>query len=293
MHNSAFRYCAAFTFILCIFCFLGAFNIKVSANSTQGVVNANGGINMRAEASTESEVLTVIPNKTELNILEMKSGWSLVEYAGSRGYVYNQYILINRAGVLYRSRTISRPHAADPTLFSETADAGGALIIDETKMSDPLLPKGPESTMEDSFLYDGYFLFDEEYTPPPYSSAIDELLAFASEYLGTPYASGGTSPKGFDCSGFTYYVFSNFGYSLNRTAAGQSSNGTAVSRSELQPGDLLFFTNGGSGIGHVGIYTGGGMMIHAVKPGVALKYDTIESGYYNKNYVGASRIIGE
>lgn len=115
------------------------------------------------------------------------------------------------------------------------------------------------------------------------------VVATAKSYIGSSYVYGGSSPSGFDCSGFTSYVYKQFGITLNRTAAGQYSNGTAVSRSELREGDLVMF--GKSGINHVGVYIGGGRMVHAANPSRGVTTDTINSGYYNNNYVGARRIF--
>lgn len=115
------------------------------------------------------------------------------------------------------------------------------------------------------------------------------VVATANQYIGSRYIYGGTAPSGFDCSGFTSYVYKKYGVSLNRTAAGQYSNGVAVSKGELQPGDLVMF--GKSGINHVGIYIGGGKMIHAANPSRGVTTDTINSGYYGTNYVGARRIL--
>ena len=116
------------------------------------------------------------------------------------------------------------------------------------------------------------------------------VVAKAKSYIGYKYVYGGSSPStGFDCSGFTSYIYKQFGVSLNRTAAGQYSNGTAVSRANLQPGDLVMF--GKSGINHVGIYIGGGMIVHAENSSTGVTTDTINSGYYNNNYVGARRIF--
>lgn len=98
-----------------------------------------------------------------------------------------------------------------------------------------------------------------------------------------------SGPNSFDCSGFTSYVYRQHGISLNRTAAGQYSNGTAVARNNLQPGDLVMF--GKSGINHVGIYIGGGNIVHAANRQRGVTIDTINSGYYNNNYVGARRVI--
>ena len=82
--------------------------------------------------------------------------------------------------------------------------------------------------------------------------------------MGYSYLYGGESPEeGFDCSGLVFYVYQQFGYSLNRTAADQASNGVAVEHSALEPGDVLCFYNNGSYIGHSGIYIGGGEYVHA------------------------------
>lgn len=116
------------------------------------------------------------------------------------------------------------------------------------------------------------------------------IVEYAAQFLGTPYVYGGSSPSGFDCSGFVSYVYSSFGYKLNRTAAGQNSNGIWVARENLIPGDLVLFNTSG-GISHVGIYVGNDTFIHAVKPGVALRYESLSSAYYSSRYVSARRII--
>jgi cell wall-associated NlpC family hydrolase len=107
------------------------------------------------------------------------------------------------------------------------------------------------------------------------------------QYLGIPYQWGGESPStGFDCSGFTYYVFSRVGVSLPRTVSTQYGVGVSVSRSQLQPGDLVFF----NGLGHVGIYIGGNQFIHSPHTGDVVKISSI-TGYYSSNWVGARRVL--
>ncbi len=105
------------------------------------------------------------------------------------------------------------------------------------------------------------------------------------QYLGTPYVWGGASPRGFDCSGFTMYVYAQVGVSLPHNAATQYGMGVPVSRSDLQPGDLVFFY----GLGHVGLYIGGGSFIHAPHTGDVVKISSL-SGSYASSFVGARRI---
>lgn len=115
------------------------------------------------------------------------------------------------------------------------------------------------------------------------------LIDEAAKYLGTPYVWGGTTPNGFDCSGFMQYVCSKNGISINRVADDQMKNGTPVRKDQLEPGDLVFFGSGGYA-SHVGMYVGDGMMIHSPSTGKSIMYSDITSGYYSSRYIGARRV---
>jgi peptidoglycan DL-endopeptidase CwlO len=122
--------------------------------------------------------------------------------------------------------------------------------------------------------------------PPP--SKYGGVVGIAMQYLGTPYVWGGASPGGFDCSGFAMYVYAQVGISLPHNAAMQySSVGVPVSRDDLQAGDLVFF----DGLGHMGIYIGGGQFIHAPHTGDVVKISSLYDSWYASTYYGAKRVL--
>lgn len=125
-----------------------------------------------------------------------------------------------------------------------------------------------------------------------FAAAGDDIVSYAKKFIGVPYVRGGSTPKGFDCSGFTQYVIGQFGGSIPRTTAGQYSSGTKISKAELRPGDLVFFkpSAGSSRISHVGIYVGGSKFIHSPKPGENVEISDLSSRYNVSHYYGAVRV---
>lgn len=109
----------------------------------------------------------------------------------------------------------------------------------------------------------------------------NEAVRIAESYIGVPYVWGGTTPKGFDCSGFVQYVYRQMGISINRVAADQANNGYYVAKEDLQPGDLVFFKKAGRAIHHVGMYVGNGKYIHAPSTGRSICIENMtRSDYY-------------
>ncbi|MGH2936460.1 MAG: NlpC/P60 family protein [Gaiellaceae bacterium] len=127
---------------------------------------------------------------------------------------------------------------------------------------------------------------DPGYSAPP--SQYSGVVSIAMQYLGVPYVWGGSSPAGFDCSGFVAYVYAQVGVSLPHYTGAQWLAGVPVSRSDLQPGDLVFF----DGLGHVGIYVGGDQFVHAPHSGDVVKIDSLSEAWYASTYDGARRITG-
>ena len=119
----------------------------------------------------------------------------------------------------------------------------------------------------------------------------ESLVSYGKKFMGVPYVFGGTTPRGFDCSGFTQYVYKSEGITLPRTAEQQYKIGKAVSKSQLVPGDLVFFANTYKpGISHVGIYAGGNMVLNATSSkGIALV--SLSNSYWGPKYAGAKRVI--
>ena len=113
------------------------------------------------------------------------------------------------------------------------------------------------------------------------------VVGVALSYLGTPYVWAGASPGGFDCSGLVMYAYSQVGISLPHSSYAMWGDGTPVPRDQLEPGDLVFF----DGLGHVGLYIGGGQFVHAPQTGDVVKVSNLDDGWYASSYVGARRIL--
>jgi cell wall-associated NlpC family hydrolase len=162
-----------------------------------------------------------------------------------------------------RARLAAQQAAAAAASTPAPAQTAPAAVFD-----DPLVEPGPA----------------EATAPPP--ARYGGVVGIAMQYLGTPYQWGGAAPGGFDCSGFVMYVYAQIGVSLPHNAAAQYGYGSPVSRDQLQPGDVVFF----DGLGHNGIYIGGGQFIHAPHTGDVVKISSLSDSWYASAYVGARRM---
>ena len=124
------------------------------------------------------------------------------------------------------------------------------------------------------------------------NSKASKIVSLAKSKVGNKYVWGSTGPSTFDCSGLVYWCYKQLGITLPRTSKEQSKYGKSVSKSNLQEGDLLFFSTNGTGqVSHVGIYVGGGKMVHAANSRSGVRYDNIDSSYYKRTYKNSRRVL--
>jgi peptidoglycan endopeptidase LytE len=133
----------------------------------------------------------------------------------------------------------------------------------------------------------------KQYVPPSRSGdVVNDLVNYAATFLGTRYRWAGESPAtGFDCSGFTKFIFGQFGVSLPHSAAAQNACGVPVLRGEIAPGDILLFHTLSPGIDHAAIYCGNGKFIHASSRAGCVRSNAISEDYWNTHFVAARRVL--
>ena len=271
--------------------------------------------NLRSAPDADSEMTDVLFNGSLCTLVEQVGDWYQVEYGDLTGYIYAPLTSATNDETDGSTEIETQSEAVERIEAEEAAAAAAAEeAARESHHSDP----APEPVYNDEPEYDEPDYEEPEYEEPEYeepeyeepeyeepeyeepsydSSTGSEIVDIALNYLGVPYVYGGTSPYGFDCSGFVQYVYSQCGYYISRTAQPQYSDGYYVSYSDLQPGDLVFFsaTDGSAysssidGISHVGIYIGGGDFVHA--GGSCVKITSLNDDWYSPKYWGACRII--
>ena len=284
---------AATTLLLAVSALAAEGDIAVGAGATTG-----SSLRMRAEASTSSSIITTLDKNVAVAVLDdTLDGWYKVSFDGNSGYVSADFLQIDQDNIF---QSYGRANADGVNVRSSASTDGEVLasVNSGTIVTVTGLVDGWYS-VTCQYGTEGYIRSDfVDLTASSISSSNSSIISFAKQYLGTRYSYGGASPSGFDCSGFTMYVYKQFGYSLTHTATGQwqSGIGTKVySIGALQAGDLVFFNdpsrNAGKACSHAGIYIGGGQFIHSSSSksnGVIIS--DLTSGYYNTYFVGGIHV---
>ncbi|MBQ9609271.1 MAG: C40 family peptidase [Lachnospiraceae bacterium] len=268
-------------------------------NNLQKVVVINATtLRLRAQDNEQSECLTLLTGGEEYGIIKQGNGWTYIEVDDSlSGYVKNDYVSVSyrtskAIAVIDDSENDTEQETTETTTEEKTTEnvtTTEAVTTTEEKTTETVTTteekttEAATTTEEKSFessdtteattqvqtTEEQTTQTEEETTAaaapaPPVNANAGSVVNYALQYVGNPYAYGGSSlTDGTDCSGFTMSVYSNFGVSLPHSSSSQANCGTEVGLSEVQPGDLIFYKNGGSSIGHVALYIGGGQVVHS------------------------------
>ena len=261
-----------------------------------GTVNAGGStLRMRAESNTGSTILKNLDHGTQVEVLTaVENGWYQIAHEGTTGYVSGDYLTVDAA------EAAALPVEELPTYVQITTSALNVRSGPGTEY-EKVGQLGMGTVAEAVATLDGWYQLESGYISAEYAQEIDPsqmgqgqaIADFALQFVGYPYVYGGSSPSGFDCSGFTSYVYKQFGYSINRTASAQLDNGYAVSMSELQPGDLVMFKKGSTSkrATHVGLYIGNNQFVHASTSSVGVIISSMSEAYYTTGFVGGRRLV--
>ncbi len=233
---------------------------RLSAISKNGTVVTNGeAVNVRNAPSEKGEAVGSLKNGDACTIISQGSKWTKILYADTTAYIISSAVMDEAALADYNAK---KEEASRRAANVDTKSTKAAPAAEQT-------PTTPATAAN--------------------SSMGATIIAEGEKYIGTKYVYGGSSPSGFDCSGFVQYVMKKVGITVNRTSRDQYKNGVAVSKENLAAGDLVFFSKGGS-ISHVGIYAGNGNVLHSPSPGKTVCYTTLEHMCSYSTYVGARRV---
>jgi SH3-like domain-containing protein len=280
----------------------------------QGIVTENA-VNFRANPNTSAKILYQFKKGTKVKVIGSEGEWLKVSYNDATGWIYDDYVIVRDenigAGVVSGSVVNVRrkpditsevlakltkgtkveifEHSGDWYRISIGEERYGWIHGDYVKIQEERISRGAENDRADTA------------GAPEEESLKNEdirydIIEYAKTLLGIKYKYGGSTTKGFDCSGFVSYVFKKFGITLERTSAGMAKGGDPVERNALKPGDLVFFdTNGGlNSINHVGIYIGDGEFIHASSyQNKKVTINSLNDGYYRKTYMWARDYLGK
>ena len=270
------------------------------ANSNEGTVTADV-LNVRSGPSTSYSITTKLYKGNKVEILETSNGWHKIKTSnGKTGWVSASYISIlqgSNSQSSYKATvnaTSLNVRSGNSTSYSVITKLSKGTVVDVIESASNGWKKIKTSNGTTGWVSGQYLTTGVVNQPStPSTNKVQAVVDLAHKQIGKPYVWGAEGPNSFDCSGLTYYVYKNAaGITLPRNSRSQYGAGKAVSKSNLQPGDLIFSSTDGTGnITHVAIYVGNGQMIHAPRSGKNVEKVSMNTSYWNKAYVGARRIL--
>jgi cell wall-associated NlpC family hydrolase len=271
---------------------------KTYAKVNSGVTT----LNVRKRRSTDSKIVTQIPEAESYPVIQSYNEWVKIALDGDdNGFVSSQYVTLKtkfkKAVSMKEEKAKEKRREAAEKAEKEQQEALEK-VQESVNRETPAQTQAPAPTPAPTAGSPVAAGSASNSTPQPAAAqnvipvsdggSGADIANYALKFVGNPYVYGGSSLiNGTDCSGFTMSVYASFGYSLPHNSAAQSGYGTPVSFDQLQPGDLIFYSNG-SGIGHVSLYIGGGQVVHASNPSDGIKI----SKYNYRQPSCARRIVG-
>ena len=307
--------------VLTIFLFIGVFSATANAASRQEALGiafvTASALRLRSGAGTNTATLDYASQNEVVVLLDRIGDWYKVNYNLQIGFMHKNHLRtasrenaelgygrVNGSGVNVRSGpgtgygSLAKAYAGDKA-YIIGVNAGWYKVIFQSAIgyirSDYLdlieIPYENQDSDQEPLFFRGGQSTGRPVSPAALNGVSAEaIIATAKQYIGVPYVWGGSTPSGFDCSGYIQYVFGKHGISLPRTSAQQYTVGVWVSKSNLRPGDLVFYNTSGSGVSHLGIYIGNGKFIHAsTSRGVMIS--EMSNSYWSARYYGARRIL--
>lgn len=271
-------------------------------------------LNIREANSTSAKKIGTVKMGQNVNVIETIDNWDKIQVDGITGWVCNTYLIEATQETIVENEQDNQ----EENIILKTAVINTSLLnvrsdcdvqskkIGSLKKNAVVAIIGEENGWYKIKYNNQYGYISSDYTvnkdiqisrgshtrgERP-SVAAQTATTLALQYVGCKYVWGGTSPNGFDCSGLVYYVYKDYVPNLGRSARPQATTGTTIEKDKLIMGDLVFFgEDGGKTVTHVGIYVGDGIFVHAANSKRGVVTDSLLSGYYDKNFLHAKRII--
>lgn len=274
-----------------------------------GIANVeSGNLNVRAVPATDGKLVGKMRKDSACEILDTQDGWAHIKSGEVEGYVSLEFLLTGPDARIRASQLVTTVVVAntDGLNVREQANTDSTVLTQVLKGEEleyvETLGEWVKVSLdgEEAYVATEFVTVEEKLdtaitmTELLYGEGVSDvrvdLVEYAKQFLGNPYVWGGTSlTNGADCSGFVMSVFKKYGINLSHSSRAQANEGTKISLSELQPGDLVFYGNSGGTINHVAIYIGNGQVIHASSPKTGIKI----SKYNYRTPVKAVRVIND